>query len=170
MQEVKDAIPGLTYNDDDVRINSLIKVSRQLAEDITNLRLYTQTIDISYDYFPKGKFDLGIWPLQSIDSVKYYDTNSPSIQQTLTVNTDYYADTTVIGGRIWVESIWPSIYDKPNAVTVRVTAGYSSRDNIPEKIKEGIKLHVQGLYDGDMELMKVAEKILFSARMEMHRD
>lgn len=163
LDDAKDAL-RVDYDDDDVRITGLIKVARQFAEGFTNLYFFTQTLERTYRDFPAYKFGLNVWPLQSIDSVKYYDTSSPSAQQTLTVNTQYYADVTVIGGAVEAYDAWPAVYDKPNAVAIRMTAGYSDIDDIPEDIKEGLRAYLHVLYHGDMAMEQVAKNLWWPHR------
>ena len=163
LAEVKETLRVL-HNDDDSMISKLIKVAREFAEAYCSLTVMTTVLERSYDAWPGSEFELDIWPIQSIDSVKYDDTSSPVTEQTLVVNTDYYADTTTEGGRIKSVSGFPSTAIKPNPIRVRVTAGYSSRDNVPEQIKEGIKAYVAYLYDGNEIMAKVAKDILWSER------
>jgi uncharacterized phiE125 gp8 family phage protein len=163
LAEAKQAL-SIEDNNDDARIINMIKSARYMAELFTGLKLYTQTIDRSFDDWPGSTFSLDVWPLQSIDSLNYYDTSSPSTEQTLTVNDDYYADTTTKGGRIVQINSWPTTAIRPNAVRVRMTAGYSDIDNIPEYIKDGIKAYVVYLYDMDPMTKDIAEQLLWPAR------
>lgn len=154
----------VTHGDDDDLIYGLIKTARQQAEDYCSLRFMTQVVEISMDRWPSLEIELGPWPIQSIDSVKYDDTGSPVTEQTLTVNTDYYSDIVTIGGRIRALSGWPSVAIKPNAIRIRLTVGYSSRALVPERIKEGIKAFVVGMYDNDSDMRSTAKQILWPSR------
>lgn len=154
----------IDHADDDARIEAHIKAARGFAENYLNLKLFTQTWDLSLPKFTGVTIELGLWPLQSIDSVKYWDTSSPTTEVTLTENTDYYADIVTPGGRIKTIGGWPSVDDKFNPVTVRMTAGYSDLDDIPEEIKDGIKYYVAYLYDADLSMKKIAEEILWPHR------
>lgn len=145
LTEVKSAL-GVTYSDDDVELTDLIQSAREYIELYTGRRLMTQVLELSFDRWPSVEFPIGEWPLQSIDSVKYDDASSPVTEQTLTVNTDYYADTTTEKGRVRAITSWPSVANQPNAIRVRFTAGYDSADAVPAAIKRGIILWVGGLY------------------------
>jgi uncharacterized phiE125 gp8 family phage protein len=145
LSELKAAL-GVDHSDDDVELLSLIKHSREIAEKYLNRYIMTQTIELSFDRFADGTIPLNVWPLASIDSVKYDDTSSPSAEITLTVGDDYYADTTTEGGRVSVISGWPGTYPKPNAVRIRMTAGYADADSVPSAIKRGIILWAGGIY------------------------
>lgn len=164
IDEAKSAI-RIDTDDDDLLIESFITSARQFAEKFLNRYLMTQTLERSYDNWPGSTIDLDIWPLQSIDSVKYQDTASPVTEQTLTVNEDYYADITTIGGRVIGIYTWPAAADQPNAVKIRVTAGYSSAALVPAQIKEGIKAYVAYLYDNDPQMETVAKSLLWPQRI-----
>ena len=161
IREAKDFL-GIKHKDDDIRIKNLIKAARQWAEKYCTLSIPTQTVELSLDRFPVIEFSMDTWPLQSIDSVKYDDTSSPVTEQTLVADTDYYADTTIIQGRLRAISGWPSVAVKPNAVRIRMTAGYTT---VPEQIKDGIKAYVAYLFDTDPDMKQMAESLLCSSRI-----
>lgn len=145
LSELKSAL-GVDHSNDDVELISLIKHAREIAEKYLNRYIMTQTLELSFDGFPAITIPLNVWPLASIDSVKYDDTASPSAEITLTVDTDYYADTTTEGGRIVAISGWFATYPSPNAVRIRMTAGYATADVVPAAIKRGIILWAGGIY------------------------
>lgn len=161
VEELKKAL-RIDFGDDDARLRALIKSARQWAEHYTNLHIMSQVVERTYEGWPGYEFPLDVWPIQSIDTVAYYDTASPSVEQTLTVNTDYYADSTTVGGKLRTIGGWPSVAVRPNAIRVRMTAGYSSADNVDPVIKEGIKAYCLHLYD--MLPIATAENILWPAK------
>jgi len=138
LQEVKDAL-RIEDNSEDVRIWNIIRASRMYAEDFCDLRLMSQVVELSFDNWPAYEFSLGVWPIISIDTVKYEDTASPVATQTLVANTDYYADITILQGRLRTITGWPSVAVKPNAIKIRMTVGYADQDSVPDQIKKGIK-------------------------------
>jgi len=162
LEEMKEAL-RVDHTDDDSLIIGLMRAARMWAEAYLNKRIASQVVELSYDRFPSSEIYLGVWPIISIDSVKYDDTASPVAEQTLVANTDYYADKTTIGGRVKSISGWPSVAVKPNAVRIRMTVGYV-KDDIPDIIKEGIKVYTAALYDRDCELEKSARLILCPER------
>lgn len=164
IDEAKSAI-RIDHDDDDLLIEGYITSARIFAEAFLSRYLMTQTLERSWDNWPGSVIDLDIWPLQSIDSVKYLDTASPVAEQTLVVNADYYADIIMIGGRVVGIYSWPATADQPNAVKIRVTAGYASASEIPQQIKDGIKAYVAFLYDGDPSLETVAKSMLWPHRI-----
>ena len=164
VDEAKEAL-RIDITDEDTRIGNIIESARIFAEDFCGLKLMTQTIELSMDKWPATEFKLGIWPLASIDSIKYDDTASPVAEQTLTVDTDYYADTTLIEGRVRTIGGWPSVAVKPQAIRIRMTAGYASAAAVPERIKDGIKAYCAYIYDSDPLMKEIAERLLWSARI-----
>lgn len=164
LQEAKDAL-RIEDNDEDVRVWNIIRAARMFAEDYCNLRLMSQTVELSLDAWPANEFSLGTWPIITVDSVKYEDTASPTVEQTLVENTDYYADTTIIQGRIRTITGWPSVAVKPNAIKIRMTAGYADQESVPDQIKEGIKAYCAYIYDSDECLKDIAERLLWAARI-----
>jgi len=163
LAEMKRAL-NVETTDDDSQISGQIKTARQFAEDYCNIIIITTIVERSFDYWPSTVIGLGVWPLQTIDSVKYDDTASPVTEQTLVVNTDYYADTVTEGGRIGALTGWPSTAVKFKPIRVRMTAGYSNRANVPEQIKDGIKAYVQYLYERCPDMEQVAKNILQGER------
>ena len=169
------ALLGVTHNDDDTLITSYITAARQFAEKYTSLRFITQVVEWQLEAWPAWGFNLDIWPLQSVDSIKYDDTDSPIAEQTLVVNTDYYADVEIEGG--WVETIggWPSVTTRPGPIRIRMTAGYADSsaspidlaDNVPEGIKTGIKLYVKFLYESDPCSEATARSVLWHFRRKI---
>ncbi len=169
LAEAKTAL-RVDHSDDDTRITALIEAARRFAEAYTGMYIMPQTIEASMDSWPATEIELCVWPLESVDSVKYDDTASPVTEQTLTVDTDYYADTTTIGGRVRTLTGWPSVAVKPNAIRIRMTAGYPLAGsplsgNAPEIIKEGVLAYVMFLYDNDISMKNAAEAILWSSRV-----
>ena len=97
VDEVKQAL-RIEDGDDDTLLLRLIKDGSRFVEKYCSTYLMSQTIELSFDSWPSSIINLGIWPLQSIDSVVYDDTASPIVEQTLVEDTDYYADIKVVGG------------------------------------------------------------------------
>ena len=160
LEEAKRSL-GVTEDDDDSRIVGYIKAARKYAEAFCNIRIMTQTVELTLDYWPSSIILLGTWPIQSVVSLKYFDTASPSVEQTLVADVDYYADVTTIQGRINSISGWPSVACKPNAITITMTAGYSSSDLVPENLKDGIKAFIGYLYECDPEMKSIAETMFW---------
>jgi len=156
---------SILHDDEDDRITGMIKSAREFAEDYCGIYIMTTVVELALDKWPSMDFNLNTWPLQSIDSIKYDDTSSPTAEVTLVENVDYYADTTTEGGRVSNIGGWPSLAIKPNPIRIRMTAGYSSAADVPYRIKEGIMTSVVALYDMDQDLDKAAKSILWQNRI-----
>lgn len=113
---------AITYHDD--HLTRLIKVATQQATVRSGRQLLTAEYQLVRDSFPlSGKnIPLPFPPLQSVESVKYYDADG--VQQTL-AGTVYR----VLDGREPGElclkhgQSWPTVYDEPDAVEINYTAG-----------------------------------------------
>lgn len=149
-------------------ITAHIQAAREFAEEYLGLRLVSQVVELTLDRWPGTTFALGVWPIISIDSIKYDDTASPVTEQTLVANTDYYTDIVTTYGRVTTIGGWPSVAVKPNPIRIRMTAGYADSasspqdlaDNVPEAIKHGIKLYVAYLFFADDAYRVAAENAL----------
>ncbi len=134
---------GVTISDDDARIQSLLVAAREWVESTTGLALITQTWVAKLDNFPPGDIlKLPKTPIQSITSVGYVDTNGAD--QTCT---GYTLD--AIGERLYLQygEDWPSTQGIENAVTITYVTGYGDAADVPESIKQAIKLQVEMHYD-----------------------
>jgi uncharacterized phiE125 gp8 family phage protein len=146
----------VSHDDDDMMIAGYIKSAREWAENYADIYIMTQVVEWRFDRWPGSVFNLDLFPLQSVDSIKYDDTSSPITEQTLTANTDYWSVITKCG-RIEAINSWPSLTDRPDAVKIRCTVGYADtgaspsvlRDGVPETIKTAIKMRVKFLYEND---------------------
>ncbi len=122
---------------------SYIKASRQTAEEYMGRGLLTQTWKLTL-----SRFEDVIWlpmaaPLQSVTTVKYYDT--AGVLQTL-ASTVYTVDTVSRPGRLVRAPVqsWPSVQlDRlSNPVEITYVVGWATAEDVPERIKQGIRLHV----------------------------
>lgn len=138
-------IDGTT--EDDVLLSCLLAARQNLdgPNGWLGRALITQTIDMYMDAFGGDTIHLPLPPLQSVTHVKYYDT-AGTLQTYSSAN--YTVDTDSEPGRIVLgeSAPWPSTDDRPNAVNIRYVAGYGTREDIPEPIRMGLKLMVEGMY------------------------
>lgn len=133
--------------DDDALITALITAATEMAEQKTGLAIMTQTWELTLDAFPDA-LELTRVPVQSITSVKYYDT--AGAQQTLSPaayaldNADAFGFSYVVPA---YNGTWPDTRDQINAVSVQYVAGYANAAAVPESIKQWIKLMLSTMYD-----------------------
>ena len=133
--------------DDDTLITALITAATEMAEQKTGRAIMTQTLELTLDAFPDA-FELTRVPVQSVTSVKYYDTTGA--QQTLS-NTLYALDAADDFGFAYISpvyaGVWPDTRDQINAVAVRYVAGYADAASVPQSIKNWILLMVSTMYE-----------------------
>lgn len=135
--------------DDDSLISALIVAAREHAEAITRRAFITQTLKLSLDAFPanNGPIYVPMPPLQSVNSLKYFDTDG--MEQTLTEGTDFLVDNESEPGRITPapDTGWPATQNRPNAVSVEFVAGFGDASKVPQGIKQAILLMVGHWYE-----------------------
>jgi uncharacterized phiE125 gp8 family phage protein len=158
------------FEDDDQFITSLIRVVTADAENYLRRALLTQTWDFYIDRF-SDYMDIPLPALQSIESVKYIDTNGD--QQTLdaaTYDVDTYAEPGVV--RLAFGKSWPSTRDEANAVTIRFVCGYTSANEVPMPIKQAMLLQLRHLYEQRDTIIKgtiVKALPAYMSMMEFYR-
>ena len=130
----------------DAHILASMYAAREHAESFTGRAFVTQTWELLLDRFPSGReIELPMPPLQSVSSVKYID--QAGVEQTYDA-ANYHVDAGGTPGRLKLTptASWPSIDDRPNAVTVRFVAGYGAMAAVPFTIKAAILLIVGHLF------------------------
>jgi|CXWL01.1.fsa_nt_gi uncharacterized phiE125 gp8 family phage protein len=139
LSEVR-AFHGIAANDDNSRdaiITARIKAARQVAEELTNIKIITQTWT-AYDSCFTSKMDLYA-NLQSVTSVKYYDPNGAL--QTLSPSV-YYVDTVNHAVTLVSGQSWPEVSLNPNSVMIEYICGFGLANAVPETLKDAIKIIV----------------------------
>jgi uncharacterized phiE125 gp8 family phage protein len=137
----------------DPKFRMLIAAARQLAEDITSRAFITQTWELVLDAFPAAEIMIGKMPIQSITSIKYYDTSG--VLQTLDAS-QYVLDADTIPG--WIlnaqDTTWPSTLDMAQAVIIRFVAGYGGTgSSVPAELRMWISAQVAAAFDNPAGLM-----------------
>jgi uncharacterized phiE125 gp8 family phage protein len=144
----------ITDTNSDSLVTSYIAVARQEAEAYLGYGLFTQT----------WRYDLSEWAeviplpmalkLQSITSVKYYDADG--VLQTLD-STVYTTDMIARPAALVRASdqSWPTLQGDRNTGRIQITyvVGWSLVADIPERIKQGIRMYVSYL-DADRDGME----------------
>lgn len=164
----------LVSTNDDTLVTSLGIAARQYVETVTRRALMTQTWTLYLDRFPTYWQDWNNWtgrrtwarsarrlstdayrdvtirleqpPVQSISSVKYYDT--ASVLQTLDP-VQYITDVANEPARLVPAPgfYWPTAQYQVNAVQIEFVAGFASAALVPETLKAAIKLLVGHWYE-----------------------
>ena len=156
----------------DATLTLLITGARRVAEDRTGRSLITQTWELVLDAFPSAGIEVGKLPIQSITSVKYYD--SDGVLQTLS-SANYVLDTDTLPG--WILPAygvsWPATHAVSNAVIIRFVTGYgAAASDVPAEIKLWIRAQVvasidrqDGLMDGKAVPLQFLDGLLDAYRL-----
>jgi len=150
LQDARDQL-RVTQPQGNARIQRYIDAAVAAAEDHLGRGLVTQTWQLTLPYFA----DI-IWlpmaaPLQSVTTVKYYDTNG-TLQTLATSN--YVVDTGSRPGRVLraANQSWPGLQSGRVAGRVIVTyvVGWTDPALVPESIKQGCRIYI-ALCDADAD-------------------
>ena len=155
----------IEVSDEASTVNIFIKAVRERAESVTRRSLITQTWELTLDEFPSGIVDKKIYlpkpPLQTVDSIKYIDTNG--VEQTLDPSLYKVVNKCEPG---YVQpaygKAWPVTRNDSAVVTIEFTCGYGPIDpdtslNVPAGIIQWMLLNVATLYE-NRELEGIAQK------------
>lgn len=132
--------------DFDTEIDTCIQEAREFVEGFTGRRLMNSVWDILFDYCDfevyasrYGMLELPYSPISAIGSVTYLDTAGAS---TVWSSANYVTDFKRIVPRLYpiYGGVWPTMQDMPNALTVRVTAGYANAAAVPEIFRGAVRL------------------------------
>ena len=141
-------IKGASTAVEDDLLNSLIESARQYAEDYQRRAYVTQTWELWLDAFPAQNYiKLPLPPLQSITSVKYYDTSDTEATFS---SDDYFTDIKSEPGWAVLNTgeSWPSTTLRPaNGVCVEFVAGYGIASAVPKKVKQAMLLLIGAWYE-----------------------
>ena len=149
------------FSDDDTMITNLIAGARWEIEKSTGIAFFTQTVTDALDVWPEyeevsnpfAAFHLLRYPVQSVTSVTYYD--SDGVQQTL-ASSDYVVDTNGVFCRISpaAGTSWPGLRNRPAAVTITYITGWSDVADIPEDLKTAMQLMLTYFYERRADSVK----------------
>lgn len=141
----------INHDEEDALVQSYITAARQEAEDYLGRGLLTQTWVFTLDQWAERIWLPMAAPLQTVTTVKYYDT--AGAQQTLAASF-YTVDLVSRPGRIVRApgQTWPSLQSDRRSGRVEITyvVGWTSKALIPERILQGIRSYV-GYLDSDRE-------------------
>ncbi len=133
--------------DDDALLSRLISTATEQVERDSGRALLTQTWKMIRDAFPGTCWvALPRAPLQSVASVKYYDT--AGVLQTWPI-TNYLIDTVREPGLLWLadDADWPSLVSsRPNPVEITYVCGWKTAAEVPQRAKHAVLLLVAHWY------------------------
>lgn len=164
VEEAKAQIRSV-QNQEDGLIASYIKAARAACEEYMGRGLLTQTITLNLSDFVTTIPLPQAYPLASVTTVKYYDTDG--VQQTVSSSV-YTVDTVSRPGRIALaaDQSWPAVQGtrRVGRIEIKYVVGYTSKELIPENIKQGMRIYI-GYLDADREgLNPDAERAIDVAR------
>lgn len=136
---------------DDALVTALITVAREAVENFTELTVAVNDFQMKMDFFPTAEINLGTWPVNSITSVTYVDSNGAT--QTISA-ADYALDTFSKPAQVNLAygKTWPMVRNQPNAVTVTFEAGYTGDTSpvtnvMPKALIQAMLLTITDLYE-----------------------
>lgn len=139
------------HSDDDTMIASLIAASAAHLDGwggILGRALITQTWQQKFPFFPSGLvIGLALAPVQSIDSITYFDGDNA--QQTLATSV-YTVLNDELGPFVTLQAnqSWPGTYPREDAVTVTYVAGYGDAgSDVPAAIRHAMLLMIGHWYE-----------------------
>jgi uncharacterized phiE125 gp8 family phage protein len=137
----------VNFTADDEYLTALITAAREYCEIYRSEAFLTQQFEMTMQcfpcviYFPRKN-------IQTVSTITYKD--SDGVTKSLTVNTDFVYSKRGEKPRILPASgkTFPSFTPFPvDAITITFTAGYESPSDVPERIKQAIKLLVSHWYE-----------------------
>jgi len=136
-------------------LTALITAARQDCEKFQNRCYLTTTWELWLDAFPLKDFiEIPLPPLQSVSSIKYYDTDDTEAEFS---SDDYFVDTKSTPGRVSLNygKSWPSTTLRPyNGVCLTFTCGYGDDgSDVPRNIYQAILLLLGHLYENREAVM-----------------
>ena len=137
--------------DDEQRIEDCIKAAREYTENVTGVAMITQTWALKLDYFCSRNLILPKYPVSSISSLTYYDSNNAS----QTFSADNYALGAAIDGLNFVQLVdgasWPSVYNRTGAITVTFVCGYGTiAQAVPSDLRSAVKILAAHWFENPM--------------------
>lgn len=156
----------ITDDNSNLVVLSYITTAREAAEAYMGRGILTQTWKLLLDGFANTMPLPMAAPLQSITSVKYYDT--AGVQQTLATSV-YDLDPVSRPGAVVLKvgQTWPSTQSGRinGVVEIVYVVGWTSAVAVPERIKQGLKQYVayldldrDGMEERALEAMQAAER------------
>lgn len=134
-------------DNEDAYLVGLIKTARISLERYLNRALITQTHRVYYDRW-HHEMRIPFPPLQSVESVSYYDQQGEF--QTLIENDFYWISDTTDPARIvrkW-DVVYPELQDgRPDAVVIEFICGYGEPEDVSEDLKAAMKLIITDYYE-----------------------
>ncbi|MCP4567635.1 MAG: hypothetical protein GY841_08655 [FCB group bacterium] len=143
LSDIKEHLRIDTTDEDDL-ITTYIQAATSYVEEQTRRRFLDTTETITLEEFT-DKTRMRYSPVDSVTSIQYYDGDNS--QQTY--SSDNYGVITGDAGIIYrVDGAsWPTLYNRPDAITITYVAGYGTASDVPAWAVQAIKLMVGHWYE-----------------------
>ena len=129
-------------------LKEYVSAARAWCELFQNRAYITQTWDWALDGWPRSPFEIPLPKLQSITSIKYFDTDET---ENTFASSNYQVDIISEPGRVTLtwNNTYPSTTLRPiNGIIIRFVAGYGGAEkDVPNNIKQAIRLLVGHMYE-----------------------
>lgn len=127
-------------------LQDCVKAARDYIEKQLGCCICEASYTLTLSKFPTYAIPIPVWPVQSVESIAYKDTNNANQAVTFAnivqpINDDRYS----IYLADW--EAFPTSRDTPNAITVSFTAGWSSQETIPPTIARAILMMVSHWFE-----------------------
>ena len=145
---------AVLHSDHDTLIASLVGYATELVQNMASIQIPQKTLRVTLDSFPSDEIILPRPPVQSITSVKYYD--SDNILQTWSDTeweSDLYADSPWVANlnntriRPVSSNVWPTVYSRISPVQINYVAGWKTAASVPGPLIQAIKIVTADLYE-----------------------
>lgn len=130
---------------EDTLLTSLISTVTEFYENFTKRDFITKTYRL-FDHHFRTYYEIRKCPNVTITSIKYFDLNNTE----QTVASDVYELTETPDFPVLYKQpkqIWPSVYNKPQAVNITFTCGYGTAADVPDVLKQAILIGIAALYE-----------------------
>ena len=149
----------------DNQLQLLIQAAREQWEHDTDSCVLTQTLTCTAEYLCDG-IEIPKRPIQSITSIKYYDTSN--VQQTLSTAV-YSLDAPRRQIRLKYLQSWPDNLDRWDSILITYVAGYTTVGNVPAIAKQAILLLIAHYFENRDMLLNVAMEQVKAYEMLVRR-
>jgi uncharacterized phiE125 gp8 family phage protein len=134
----------------DSKLLRFIDDATQYIETLTGARLASQSVQLTLDGFPEADIDLGVYPVNSITSVKYDDGDN--VETTMVLGTDYWQALSGMYPKLCPVTSWPATkYGKPETVRIVMDVGYYSGSPVtaaaPNDLRHAVLIKVKSYFD-----------------------
>lgn len=138
------AAARVDHDDDDTQLTAMLQAAHRAVAEMSGRALTQETWRVAVGGWHRGPVVLPRTPVQSISSIKYWD--SDDTDQTATVS-DFYLmqgdDRAIV--RPKAGTLWPSANTRrEDAIRIEFVAGYAA---VPETLKRAVMLMVAHLYE-----------------------